>query len=203
MLGLTGVFGLVCLGSLWSSRPLMFRFAFEFVGAETPKGRDFAGRWRYAGFRHTFQVITAVWGVAYLAEAVVRVIIVESSSAGAAFTISKIMPYAVAAIAVAWMIPYSLRAKRRGEALTAARATRARCHLPRERPGGCDLCCGMRNKHRTLPGSAPARAGRAIITACPMAIFPLHCAGQPIAVAAQTIRYRATYVIAEGGVRES
>ncbi len=82
---LTGVFGLVCLGSLWSSRPLMFRFALEFVGAETPKGRDFAGRWRYAGFRHTFQVITGVWGVAYLAEAVARVIIVESSSAGAAF----------------------------------------------------------------------------------------------------------------------
>ena len=57
----TGVFGLVCLGSLWSSRPLMFRFALEFMGADTPKGRDFADRWRYAGFRHTFQVITAVW----------------------------------------------------------------------------------------------------------------------------------------------
>jgi hypothetical protein len=116
----TGVFGLVCLGSLWSRRPLMFRFALEFTGPDTPKGRDFADRWRYAGFRHTFQVITAVWGIAYLAEAVARVIIVESTSTGTAYDISKLMPYAVAGIVVAWMIPYGLRAKRRGERLGAA-----------------------------------------------------------------------------------
>lgn len=65
----TAAFGLVCLASLWSQRPLMFRFALEFIGPATPKGRDFDDRWRYAGFRRTFRVITAVWGVAYLAEA--------------------------------------------------------------------------------------------------------------------------------------
>ncbi len=126
----TGVFGLVCLGSLWSSRPLMFRFALEFMGADTPKGRDFADKWRYAGFRHTFRVTTVVWGIAYVAEAVARVIIVESTSAGTAFTIAKIMPYGVAGLVVAWMIPYSLRAKRRGEALTAARAARGEAPPP-------------------------------------------------------------------------
>lgn len=116
----TGVFGLVCIGSLWSSRPLMFRFALEFTGADTPKGRDFAGRWRYEGFRHTFRVITVVWGIAYLAEAVARVIIVESTSTGVAFAISKVMPYVVAALVLAWMVPYGVRAKRKGEALGAA-----------------------------------------------------------------------------------
>lgn len=119
----TGVFGLVCLGSLWSSRPLMFRFALEFRGAETPSGRDFADLWRHAGFRHVFRVITAVWGIAWLAEAAARVIIVESTSTGAAFSISKIMPYAVAGILVAWMTAYSLRAKRRGEHLAAEAST--------------------------------------------------------------------------------
>lgn len=115
----TGIFCLVCLASLWTSRPLMFRFALEFKGAETPDGRDFADRWRYAGFRHVFRVMTAVWGIAYLAEAVARVIIVESTSTGTAFDISKIMPYAIAAILVAWMTSYGLRAKRRGERLAA------------------------------------------------------------------------------------
>ncbi|MGI8413062.1 MAG: VC0807 family protein [Solirubrobacteraceae bacterium] len=117
----TGVFGLVCLGSLWSRRPLMFRFALQGKGAETSAGRDFAELWHHsAGFRHVFRVITAVWGIAYLAEAAARVIIVESTSTGTAFTISKVMPYVVAGIVVAWMIPYSLRAKRRGERLRAA-----------------------------------------------------------------------------------
>ncbi len=115
----TAAFGLVCLGSLWSRRPLMFRFALEFNGPDTPKGRDFADRWRYSGFRRTFRVITAVWGIAYLAEAVARVMIVESTSTGTAYDISKLMPFAVAGIVVAWMIPYGLRAKRKGERLGA------------------------------------------------------------------------------------
>jgi hypothetical protein len=36
----TAVFGAVCLGSIWTSRPLMYRFAVEFMGEDTPRGRD-------------------------------------------------------------------------------------------------------------------------------------------------------------------
>jgi len=50
----------------------MFRFALETIGAETPKGRDFADRWRYQGFRHAFQVTTVAWGLAFLAEALCK-----------------------------------------------------------------------------------------------------------------------------------
>lgn len=116
----TGIFGLVCLGSLWTRRPLMFRFALEFIGPDTPKGRDFEGRWQYAGFRRVFRIMTIVWGVAYLAEALARVVIVENTSAGTALAISKIMPYAVAGVLVAWMTVYGQRAKRRGERAAAA-----------------------------------------------------------------------------------
>ena len=48
----TAVFGFLCLGSLWARRPLIYRFAVEFIGADTPKGRDFASLWQYPGFRH-------------------------------------------------------------------------------------------------------------------------------------------------------
>ena len=92
----TAVFGLLCLGSLWSRRPLIFRFALEFMGADTPRGRDFEGLWRYPGFRHAFRLFTVVWGVAYLAEAAARVVIVETTSTATALTVSKVMPYAVA-----------------------------------------------------------------------------------------------------------
>jgi hypothetical protein len=60
-------------------------------------------------------VITAVWGLAYLAEAVARIVIVEATSTGTALGISKVMPYAVAAVLVAWMAVYGQRAKRKGE----------------------------------------------------------------------------------------
>ena len=128
----TVVFGAVCLGSLWTPRPLMYRFALEFIGADTPKGRDFADRWRYGEFRHAFKVTTAVWGVAFLAEATARIVIVESTSTGTALSISKLMRYAVAGVLIAWNIAYGRRAKRTGEAKGAA--ARARGELPPPMP---------------------------------------------------------------------
>lgn len=115
----TAVFGLLCLGSLWARRPLIYRFAIESIGVDTPKGREFESLWRYPGFRHTFRLFTVVWGVTYLAEAAARVIIVETTSTGTALTVSKVMPYVVAAALVAWMIAYGRHARREGERLAA------------------------------------------------------------------------------------
>jgi hypothetical protein len=115
----TAVFGLLCLGSLWAHRPLIYRFAIEFMGADTPKGRDFAALWRYEGFRHTFRLFTVVWGITYLAEAAARVIIVETTSTGTALTVSKVMPYMVGAALAAWMFGYGRHARREGERLAA------------------------------------------------------------------------------------
>ena len=118
----TGLFGLVCLGSLFRRRPLMFRFALEFMGPDTPKGREFADLWKYEGFRHAFRVITTVWGVGYLAEAATRVVIVENTSTGTALAISKVMPFAVAAVLAAWTTVYGRYQKKKGERLAAAAA---------------------------------------------------------------------------------
>jgi hypothetical protein len=121
----TAVFGLLCLGSLWAHRPLIYRFAIEFIGPDTPKGRDFASLWRYPGFRHAFRLYTLVWGVTYLAEAAARIIIVETTSTGTALTVSKVMPYVVAAGIVAWMVVHGHRARREGERLAAGQAAHA------------------------------------------------------------------------------
>jgi hypothetical protein len=115
----TAVFGLLCLGSLWARRPLIYRFAIEFIGPDTPKGREFESLWQYYGFRHTFRLFTVVWGVTYLAEAAARVIIVETTSTGTALTVSKVMPYVVAAALFAWMFAYGRHARREGERLAA------------------------------------------------------------------------------------
>jgi hypothetical protein len=75
------------------------------------------GRWRYPGFRRTFHLFTLAWGAAYLAEAPARLIIAETASTGTALTVSKMMPYAVGAVLVGWMIVYSRHAQRKGEKL--------------------------------------------------------------------------------------
>ena len=115
----TAVFGLLCLGSLATARPLMYRMALEFIGHDSPQGREFTGLWQYDEFRHVFRVITIVWGVAYLAEAAARVVIVQCTPAGTALAVSKFLPYAVAALLVAWNIGYGRQQKRKGEALAA------------------------------------------------------------------------------------
>jgi tryptophan-rich sensory protein len=118
----TAVFGLMCLGSLRSRRPLIFRFALEFMGPDTPRGRDFDALWQYPEFRHVFRLFTVVWGVTYLAEAAARVVIVETTSTGTALAVSKVMPYAVAGLLTAWMFLYGRRARRQGERLAAQAA---------------------------------------------------------------------------------
>jgi hypothetical protein len=121
----TGVFGLICLGSLATDKPMMYRFALEFMGPETERGREFAGLRQYQEFRRAFVVITVVWGAAYLAEAAARVIIVQDTSAGTALAVSKVLPYAVAGVLIAWTVGYGRYQRRQGERLAAAYAAAA------------------------------------------------------------------------------
>lgn len=116
----TAVFGLLCLGSLWARRPLIYRFAIEFIGAGTPRGREFESLWQYPAFRHSFRLYTLVWGVVYLAEAVARVVIIETTSTSTALSVSKVMPHVVAGALIAWMTAHGRRARRAGERIAAA-----------------------------------------------------------------------------------
>ncbi len=122
----TFVFGVVCLGSLWSTYPLIYRFALEAMGGDTPKGQEFASLWQYEGFRHAFRVSTVVWGCAFLVEAGAQVAIIETASAGVAKTTSTVMPIVVAAGVAGWNVAYGKASKRRGErAAQAAEAAHA------------------------------------------------------------------------------
>jgi hypothetical protein len=121
----TGVFGLICLGSLATDKPMMYRFAIEFMGPDTDRGREFAGLRQYKEFRRAFVVITVVWGTAYVVEAAARVLIVQETSAGTALTVSKVLPYAVAGVLIVWTVAYGRLQKRRGDRMAAAYAAAA------------------------------------------------------------------------------
>jgi hypothetical protein len=121
----TGVFGLICLGSLATDKPMMYRFAIEFMGPDTDRGRELAGLRQYQEFRRAFVVITVVWGTAYLVEAAARVLIVQETSAGTALAVSKVLPYAVAGVLIVWTVGYGRLQKRRGDRMAAAYAAAA------------------------------------------------------------------------------
>ena len=114
------VFALACLGTLRASKPLIYRFAVELLGPDTPKGRDVIGAWQYPGFRRAFQVITAAWGVAYLIEVAARLAVVETTSTGIALLFSKLVPYAFALGLSVWTLVYGEHEKKKAEQLAAA-----------------------------------------------------------------------------------
>ncbi len=107
--------GTVCLVSLLSQRPLMFRFALEMMGEDTPKGQAFAAMAQYREFRRIFRVITVVWGLVFLAESAVQAVIIETASINAAKQSSNLLPVAVVVVTFLWARDYGRRSQRRGE----------------------------------------------------------------------------------------
>jgi hypothetical protein len=114
------VFAVACLVSLRAAKPLIYTFAVELLGPQTPKGREVVGAWQYPGFRRAFQVITAAWGVAYLIETAARLVVVEITSTGIALLFSKLVPYAFALVLSAWTVAYGEHEKKKAEQLAAA-----------------------------------------------------------------------------------
>ncbi|MER7499411.1 VC0807 family protein [Nonomuraea pusilla] len=109
---LTGLFGLVLLGSLLAPRPLMFYFGRKFGTDGTDEGlARWNDLWQYAGFRRVQRVLTVVWGVAYLAEAAVRVVLAYTLPTSTMVLISTVLPIAVTAGLVTWTITYARRAR--------------------------------------------------------------------------------------------
>ncbi|WP_372411707.1 VC0807 family protein [Streptomyces luteireticuli] len=119
---ITGLLGLVYLGSLALPRPLMFYLGRRFATDGTPEGlARWNGLWQYPGFRRTQYVMTAVWGVAFLLEAVVRVVLTYVLPTGVMVVVNNALPAVVVALLVAWTI----RTGKRRRAEAAARAASA------------------------------------------------------------------------------
>jgi hypothetical protein len=151
----TAVFALICLGSLATPKPLIYRLALEFIGPDSRQGREFTDLWQYDQFRHLFRVMTTVWGAAYVAEAAGRIVIVQNTSAGTALAISKVLPYTVAGLLVLWTIGYGRYHKRRSERQAAAAATAATATAAATRDDAHDVPPENQAAPETLPAEGP------------------------------------------------
>ncbi|KOG17883.1 MULTISPECIES: VC0807 family protein [Streptomyces] len=127
----TGLFGLLCLATLLAPRPLMFYFGRKFATDGTPASTAWwNGLWQYEGFRSTMRTMTLVWGVAYVAEALVRVALAYALPTKTMVALSPVMIYSVLAALGVWTAWFGKRraaegARRQAEADAAAAAATA------------------------------------------------------------------------------
>jgi intracellular septation protein A len=108
----TGLFGVLVLGSLLLPRPLMFYFGRKFATDGSPEALAYwNGLWQYSSFRRTQRVISVVWGIAFLVEAGVRIALSYALSTSVMAVVSSILPLAALAALVTWTMSYGRRAK--------------------------------------------------------------------------------------------
>jgi intracellular septation protein A len=106
---LTATFGFICLGSLRAERPLMFYINRQFVAGDDPAKLEWwNGLWQYPQFRAAQRTVTSVWGVVYLAEAILRVAFAMFLSPAEVVTVSPIMAFGVTIVLIIWTRRYML-----------------------------------------------------------------------------------------------
>jgi hypothetical protein len=121
----TGAVALVCLASLWAPRPLLFYIGRDFsTGHDPVRMAQFDALWHNPAARHVFRVMTAVWGIGWLLEVGLKVLIVFTLSIPQALVVGPIESGAITIVLLLWTLRYARAARRRGEARLAAEAAR-------------------------------------------------------------------------------
>ncbi|MQY17924.1 VC0807 family protein [Nocardia macrotermitis] len=116
---LTGLFGVVMLASLAAPRPLMFYWGRKFAtDGSSAKVVEWNALWQYPGFRHAQRVMTVAWGLAFLGEAVLRVVLTYVVSVRTMVAINGILPVVVILLCVGWTTFYAQWSRRRNTAQT-------------------------------------------------------------------------------------
>ncbi|HXY31150.1 MAG TPA: VC0807 family protein [Gemmatimonadaceae bacterium] len=110
----TGAFGVACLVSLAFPRPIMFYFARRFIAGREPERRAiFDSRWSYPIFRRSIRIVTAVWGVVYLGEFLVRVALVYGASTAVVLAVSPFLTGVATIAAIVWSFRYARKTRDR------------------------------------------------------------------------------------------
>jgi intracellular septation protein A len=117
----TGVIGLVFLGSAMIGKPLIYELARASMRRKSDaEAEQFEALQVHAGFRRTMMVMTLVWGLGLLADVAVSVVLVFVLSIRVYLLVNPILGYGTMGALSLWSFLYGRRAKRRGEARRAA-----------------------------------------------------------------------------------
>jgi hypothetical protein len=122
----TGIIGLVFLGSALIGKPLIYQLARASMRRKSEgEAQEFEALQVHAGFRRTMTVMTLVWGLGLLANVAVCAVLVFALSIRAYLIVSPIIGYGTMGALTLWTFLYGQRARRRGEERRAAMAQAA------------------------------------------------------------------------------
>ncbi|MGH8318581.1 MAG: VC0807 family protein [Steroidobacteraceae bacterium] len=110
----TGAFGLLCLVSLLfrSRRPLMFFFGRFFAAGSDPGKRAWYDQlWQYPGFRRVQRVITLVWGLVFVGEFTLRVVLIYTVSPATVLAVSPVALGTASLLTMLWTFSYAARSR--------------------------------------------------------------------------------------------
>jgi hypothetical protein len=115
----TGLLGLIFIASLFFAKPLIYHFAIRFSSNdETEKKGQFEKNWEVPYFRFVLRMMTAIWGLALLGEAIVKIILVYELSISVFLAVSQLIFYGVIGVAILFTIGYRRYAKTRLDLFT-------------------------------------------------------------------------------------
>ena len=119
----TGIIGLVFLGSALIGKPLIYQLARASMRRKSEgEAQEFEALQVHAGFRRTMTVMTLVWGLGLLANVAVSVALVFALTIRTYLIVGPIVGYATMGALTLWTFLYGQRARRRGEERRAAMA---------------------------------------------------------------------------------
>ncbi|MDL5158851.1 VC0807 family protein [Actinomycetospora termitidis] len=131
----TGLVGLVFLGSLLAPRPVMFLFGRRFATNGDPERIAWwNGLWQLEGFRRTQRGMTAMWGLGLLAEAVVRIVLTYRLSVPTMVVVNAVVPAVVLGVLIVATVLWGRASARAGAARAAAAAAGEGDGTPVARP---------------------------------------------------------------------
>jgi hypothetical protein len=109
----TGLFGLLCLLSLAARRPAMFYMGRAFAtGGEPAKVAEFDEIWELPGVPRRFRLVTVVWGVGLLGEAILRTVLAFSLSTQRFLVVAQIVNLTVIGSLIWFSTAYSRSGER-------------------------------------------------------------------------------------------
>jgi len=126
----TGLIGLVFLGSAAIGRPLIYQLARASIRRQSPDQLEqFESRRQDAGFKRTMMIMTLVWGFGLLAEMGVGVMLVLTLSIHDYLLASPVVGYGTMGALFAWTFWFVRRRRRQAAVRMAAAAVSAE-HTP-------------------------------------------------------------------------
>jgi hypothetical protein len=108
----TGAFGVACLLSLAFPRPIMFFFGRYFMAGRDPQKRDaFNEKWRNPAVRRAHRLVTAVWGLVYVGEFAIRVVLVYTIPAPVVLVATPFLIGIGTISTIVWTFRYAYRVR--------------------------------------------------------------------------------------------